>query len=297
MSQNLRDLAIAAFRKTAEEAYQQGSKLREYVMVAPDVEAETYRWPIFGSGDTVQRASQAPIVTANTQNKKPMSHLTPREFFERIDRYDNALTNVEAMRHYGMIAGKAVSRQYDEDIIEALKTFDTNAYSRTGLVATDMQVTVAAKMAAGSQPANPGLGAADLRKAVGIAMGEMDESSDLCLVYPNDQFENLAGELQLASSDYMQGAGGVTRTGRFEELYGCKPIFIGQNARRAGHGQLPSKRAYVFHKKAIGLAIGKIDNLTINEWDPNTQTTIIGAMALAGATRINNGGVVEIILP
>ena len=296
MSQHIRNLAIAAFRATAEEAYQTGSKLRMTVTEATGVEAETYRFPVFGTTDATVRASQADVVPSNLTNKKPTAVLSPRESFDYLDRQDQALTNVDTMRAYGMIHGKAVSRQYDADIIDALKLgrsgntpgYDTNAYSRDGLSA-------GLSINTGSATA---FTADNLAEARAMLMDEMDEDDgeNICLVYPARRFQQLAADMKLASMDYMQGTGapGVTKTGRFQEIYGCKPIFIGQQARRTGHGALPDNVAYLYHKRALGLAVGTTERLGVVAFIEQKRSWMIGAEANAGAVRINNGGIVEI---
>ena len=303
MSQHIRQLAIAAFRATAEEAYQTGSKLRHTVTEATGVEAETYRFPVFGTTDATVRASQSDVVPSNLTNKKPTATLSPRESFDYLDRQDQALTNVDTMRAYGMIHGKAVSRQFDADIIAALSHgrvassntpgYDTDAYSRDDLGSGLVVVTGST-----GTPSRTRVTADVIAEARSILMDEMDDddSTDICLLYPGSQFRNMADELKLASMDYMQGTGapGVTKTGRFEQIYGCKPIFIGQNARRSGHGKLPDNVAYMYHKRAVGLAVGTTERLGIVAFIEQKRSWLMGAEANAGAVRINNGGIVEI---
>ena len=291
MSQHIRDLAIEAFRSSAETAYQMGSKLREHVFEISGVEAEVQHFPVFGTTDATVRQSQQDVVPSNLTNKRPKAVLTPRESFDYLDRQDQALTNVDTMRAYGMIHGKAVSRQYDADIISVLGTYDGEAYSRT-----DPALSANLTYATTSGMFDHG----DIAVPRGMLMDEMDDdaSEDICLVYPAASFHLLATDVRLASMDYMQGtqAPGVTKTGKFMEIYGVKPIFIGNNARRTGHGALPANTAYMFHKRAIGLATGTVERLGVVAFIEQKRSWMIGAEANAGATRINNGGIVVITL-
>ena len=299
MSQALRQLAIDTFRENAELAYQTGSKLRDRVTVASGITGESHRFPIFGSTDAERRASQADVTPANLGNKRPTALLEPFESFDYLDLQDNAITNVDAMRQYGIVHGRAVARQFDEPIIAALQTYDANAYSRAGLAAAlSFKTGVAPDSKAAGVP--NGFTSAHIAEAMAMLMDEMDDSDpeDCTLVYPARRFDAMAGDVKLASMDYMQGTGspGVTKTGGFMSIYGCKPVFIGQNARRTGHGRLPDNRAYLFHRRAIGLATGTVENLGVVAKIEQKRSWLIGAEANAGATRINNGGVIEIRL-
>lgn len=288
MSLQLRQLALDAFRATAATAFQSGSRLRDRVTVMEDVEAATQRFPIFGVADANSRGSSQDVVPANIGNAKPTANLEPREVFDYIDRQDQAITNVDTMRRYGEISGKGVGRQLDNDIIEALKDYDATAYSRSGLGA-------ALSVSAGTAGK---LDAADIAKAVAMLMDELDnEDAELTLVAPALQFETWIADTKLANFDYLQqGAGrsNANATGSFEMIYGCKPILIGQKARRAGHGRLPDDRAYMFDRNCVGLAIGTVERMGVVEWVPQKRSWMVGAEANAGATRINNSGVVEI---
>ena len=101
--------------------------------------------------------------------------------------------------------------------------------------------------------------------------------------------------MKLASSDYLDGK--VTQSSKFNDLYGCDVVFIGQKARTAGHGALDNDaHAYIFANKSIGLAVGTTVQMGVVEWVPNRRSYLIGAEANAGAVRINNDGIVRIVL-
>ena len=286
MSLNSRALAIDAFRARAEAGYGVGSKLRNRVMEMTGVMAETQAFPVIGVTDAEVRSSQADVTPANLSNKRPVARLTPRESFDYLDRQDSALTNVDLMRAYGFQHGMAVGRQYDADIVAALAAYDANAYSRDGLTAILSVDTDAGKFEA-----------KDLAAAVGMLMAETDKSpsaADCTLAYPASSFAKMTEDMKLASQDYLSGQ--VTQTGMFGTLYGCTPIFIGDNARRTGKGKLDATHAYLFDRNAIGLAVGTTERMGVVEWVPQKRSWLIGAEANAGATRINNGGIVRIVL-
>ena len=290
MSQNLRNLAIEAFRATAEAAFQSGSKLRDRVMVISGVEAEKQRFPVIGVVDAVQRQSQADVTPSNTANAKPTADLTPDEAFDYIDRQDSALTNVDAMRGYGMTLGKGVSRQFDEKIIKSLDVgfASSQAYKHPGM--TGIRQTATGQT----------LNAAGLAGAMEMLMDfDFDpQVEDVTLAYPASQFSNMADEMKFASMDYMQGTTkpGVTKTGKFEEIYGCKPIFFGQSGRRTNKGRLQDNTAWLFCRRAVGLAVGTTERMGVVEWVPQKRSWLVGAECNSGAVKIQEAGIVKIRL-
>ena len=237
---------------------------------------------MIGVTDAQERASQADIVPANLGNARPTANLRTREAWDYVDGMDQAMTNVRALPAYGSTLGMAVSRQFDEDIIQAFP-WSATAYSRPGLTAIHEHTTTA----------NMGLQAADLAEAIAILMDEEIASSeeDCTFVYPARQFAKLAGDIKLASMDYMQGR--VTETSKFTDIYGCTPVFIGQGARRAGHGRLADNKAYVFARNAIRSRDRTIERMGVLEWVPHKRSWMVGGRPWAAQPRLQNAGIVE----
>ena len=296
MAANDRNLAIAAFKAAADLAYQSGSKLRSRVTRAPGIMAESYRFPVFGPTDANVRGSGQDVTPAIITNAKPTAMLTPRESFSYLDLQDMAITNVNFMQTRGRLHGKAVAREWDADIIDVLQNFDANAYTRDGLTAVGLTITTAA--GTGILQGGGSISADSLAKAISLLMNEdvgAEDPDECTLVCSADRFREFAAEEKFASMDYMQG-GSITKTTKFTEIYGCTPVLIGQNARRAGHGRLPDNRAYVFARSAIGLAEGVTEKMGIVKEIPHKRSTMLGAEANGGATRIQNAGIVTIEL-
>lgn len=307
-------LAIEVYRQSFWSAYQSGSKLRDRVYVEEGVEALIKHMPVFGAVDTNQRQEGQEVTVIDVPNARPTAMLKPWESFSLVDKQINAITNVELMRGKGMQHGKAVARQMDEPIIEALKAFDSNAYSRPGMTSTtygDPNATPAnAKTAHDMAPtasgyrshvvgaATPGqIKAEDIAEMKAVLMGEdfdVDEQ-DVTFVYDALEFGKMATEELLGSFDYLQQGSGrdnVTATSRFGMIYGAKPIAIGSQGRRGGHGKMPSGTAYMFVRNAVALAVGTTENMGVLDWIPMRRSTLVGGECNAGATRTQNAGIV-----
>ena len=307
MSVNLNKLAIESYRATFEEAYQSGSKLRDRVYVETGVEALVKHMPVIGVADTNQRGNQEDVVPVNLANARPFATLRPWEAFDYIDKQPNALTNVDAMRGYGMTLGKSVSRQMDQPIIEALQeawSANSAAYSRPGMTLSTYGNAAVGHGTANStgthvlDTATAGeIVAKDIARMKGALLSEdfdVDEQ-DVTFVYDAAQFAELATDEILANFDYLQQGSGkdnVTATSRFGMIYGAKPIAIGNRGRRDGHGQLPSRRAYMFVRNAVALAVGTTENMGVLDWVPMKRSTLVGGECNAGATRTQNAGIV-----
>ena len=296
MSAQLPALWVDAFRAQAQIGFQSGSRLRSRVTEVGGVEAATYRFPVISPVNTTRRASQQEITPQNTGNAKPTATLDPRESFDYIDQNDLARTNVDAMRAYGENHGKAVSRQFDEDILEAIKDvtdrFSATAppggyYVRSGLTAA---ISVANSVGTAGE-----LGHEKISQAVAKLMDE-DCSGDLTIVIPSTQFEHIAGDTQLSSSDFVNGKITAAGASAFTEVYGCMPVFMPRASRQAGYGQMDANVAYVFDRMALGLAVGTIERVGIIEWIPERRSWMLGAETIAGAVPTQASGFCKINL-
>ena len=285
----LQRLGIDAFRAAVDPSYQTGSKLRALVTEEPDVMAQSYRWSVAGTTDTRSRGSAQEIVPDDAGSATPTAYLESMESFNYNDIQDLAITNARWMAQEGTLRGKAVGRKHDGLIIGALAQWDPNAYILPGLVEANMTLETGTIGKIGS---------ADMAEAVSRLMDNAvgDDAEDDCtFVFPARQFVNLTQDDKLVSMDYLeqgQGTDNVTRTAIFRTIYGCRVIFIDQKARRMNHGRLADNQWFCFAKSAVGLATGTTERLGIVEWVVHRQSWLIGARANAGATRLQNAGVI-----
>ena len=298
MSTALRNLAKTAFEERALDAIQQGSKLRDRVTLKTGVVGDSKRFSVIGIAKAITRGSAEQVVPANVANAKPTANLTPSSSYDYVDNVDEAFTDVDAMRAYGYTHGKAVGRDFDTKIFDALDSYDTNAFSHPG-----MTQTIAAQTVSNTKGTANKLDAVKLSAAVAMLMNyDYDISAEeLTLAYPAISFEELAEEEKFASSRFVTDM--VTETARFSKLYNVMPIPIGNAGRAQGGGHLPgdttddrNKYAYLFARSAVGLAISTLDNPAVMVEVPERRSMLVGAECASGATRIQNAGIVRIQL-
>ena len=284
------NLAIDAFRAAVELGYQNGSLLMDAVQVQRGVMAQSYRFPVTGQVDAGSRGSKQEVQVSSARSSKPTAYLTPWESWDYIDKQDDAITNAQWMASQGEVHGKAISRQYDEVILAKARDYDSNAYSRDGLTANLAYTTVA----------NDTIDTDDLIECVAMLKDE-DADADCQFVFPAIQFKSFAKELKDAFWAF-QAATEPLKEGNFGRMYGCVPRPIPQQTRRPGRGKLNlqatganagrSNEFFVWNKNAIGLAVGTTETLGVVEWVPHRRSWLIGGETNAGATRIQNAGIV-----
>ena len=285
MSTADRDLNIQSFSANAQRGYDLGAMLRGTVVEEHLTNSESHRFPIFGVGDAIRRGHAADVTPIDVSNKKPTAFLEDWEFPTYVDPRDMEKSNVDNMRNKGLIGGDAVARQYDAEVIRVCQNYDGNAYSRDGLtkaLVVDGGPTV--------------LNAAAIAKMVTIIYRQMGMiMGTLTLMVPASQFGNMADDEKLASGDYLQqalGRANVTAAGQFGGMiFGTQLRFISDDATRDGHGRLPSNECYLYHDKAIGMALGPFKKKV--EWSTDKQAYLCYTGGSFGAVRINNGGIVK----
>ena len=280
------------------DAIQTGSKLRDRVTVASGVVGDTKRFSVIGVAKARTRGSSEDVVPANVANAKPTASLTPSSSYDYVDNVDEAFTDVDAMRAYGYTHGKAVGRDFDTKIFDALGDYDTSAFSHPG-----MTETIAAQTISNTKGEANKLDAVKFAAAVAMLMDYDYEISDeeLTLAYPAVSFEELAEEEKFASSRFVTDM--VTETAKFRKLYNVMPIPIGNAGRAQAGGNMPGadktardKYAYLFARSAVGLAISTLDNPAVMVEVPQKRSMLVGAECASGATRIQNAGIVRIQL-
>ena len=280
------NLHIDAFSEALQTGYNSGSRLMDRVLHLSDVQAATQRFPVLGTGEAEERASQADINPVNFGNAKPTANLAPAEAMDLIDENDLGVTNVPLAQKYGMQAGKAIGRRHDRDIIGALSAWSAAAYTRPGLVSPGNQVMVDQ---VGSKRGP--ITAENLAEGLSLLLDEdIDEGEDCTLVFQSGWFQDFAKEEKFSSMDYVNNR--LTETARLAQIYGCVPIGI-PNSRQAG--KLPANRAYLFARNAIGLATGTVGKDNIFDWIPIKQSYLVGSKTMSGACRIQNAGIVEFV--
>ena len=284
----IRDLSIVAYRAAAEEAYSTGSKLEGTVFMLDGVIGDTQRFPVTGPMEADEASGTDPVMEQAMADAKPVAHLRPYESFKRVRNTDTFFTNVAYARSVGMATSKGVGRRKDESIIESVKDFASDAYTRPGLTAMH-SVT-----AAGTNTASGEFDLKALATAIATLMDEgvADSIPDVTFVTSWKYFASLGTITEFTSSDYVER--GAIGRGRLPDIYGMNVVLIDFAGRKDGYGRLDDGVGYVYARNAIGLAKNPGEKMGIMDWIADRQSWLIGACASFGSTPIQNAGKVEV---
>ena len=303
----LRNLAINAFRMQFEKAVQSGSKLMGTCLTITGIEAETYRFPVIGVvTETTTRQAGGLIQATETPNAKPTATLTPDESWAWIDLQTKAITNVEAMEGYGETHGKALMRKcYDHKILRALAETPTSddqeemgPYRHPGL-----PNAAPYKLRVGTVAAGKDLTAGVIAEAMEMML-DFDDDLDpemLTLAMPATQWTKLANDQNFTNAQYYQGLTntGFSKTGKFGDLVGARPIIIGSKGARSVEGkigQVGGKTAsYLYHRNALGMAVGTTEKKGVVKFIDERRSWMVGGEGNTGAKKIQEAGIVEIV--
>lgn len=295
MSLRSHELAVQQYAAQFQSAYETGSQLIDCVKVRRGVQAEAVHFPVFGTAKSTTRDTSDDVARANIGNARPMVVLEPCESFDYVDKQDRHITNVDLLMGYAIPLGNALSRQYDERILRALRTWNTSAYTRPGLSAASTSHLI-------ETAASNIVGPRDVAKAVAVLRNESVtriSNYDMTLVVPALQFEQMSQQDKWSSNDFIQG-NRTTRDAMMNRIYGCRVIFFesGSIVDDAGNvdtddGGMADNEWYVFAKEAVGLAVGAVETLGVVEWIPQKRSHLVGGESSAGATRIQNAGIIK----
>ena len=292
MSKHLIDLGKRTYEARARVGVQSGSKLKSRVTLRENVMGLEKRFDVIGGTKSRSRGSAEDVVPAHLANAGPLAKLTESSSWDYIDNFDEKATDVDAMRAYGYSHGKAVARDFDTKIIACLAAYNSEAYSHPG-ISGQRQVNIAA---------NGKITAENWAEGMSMLMDyDYDLAmEDLTFVFPGTRYSDIVAEEKFSNRDYLGNWIGSGATP--SQILGAVPIAVGNAIRTHWGGALSTtdkatadKRAYLFVRDAVGLAVSSLDNPAVIEWVPQKRSTLVGAECAAGCTRIENAGIIEFV--
>lgn len=270
MVQAVTTLFIDSFDAEVKLAYQGIKSLRDTVRVKTGVIGSTHRFPKAGSGVATQHNRGNDVVAMNAGRSKVEATLSDWDAFDYEDIMDINKINFDDKKIIAENTVMAIGRREDQLIIDALDAGSTTTKG-DGTAALSVALLLDAKQA-------------------------LDENNvpgeDRTFVHSTTQLEQLLAITQVTSSDYMTVKSLVQ--GDVDTFLGFKFKMIGSRS----EGGLPrpagvEQDSYVYHKQAVGLAIGK-DMTTMVDWIAEKLAWQIGCVYSAGAVVIDANGVVTI---
>lgn len=249
--------------------YQGTKSLRETVRLKTGVVGSTHKFPKAGKGVATAHNAGSRVVPMNASRSRVTCTLTGWDSFEYEDIFDFNQSNVNDRKTYSENSAMAIGRREDQLIIDALSAgYDSGNEVGTGAAAMDVATLIAVSEILNTNN-----------------VPDMDRTA---IIHPK-QLKSLLGTTQVTSADYNSVKSLVN--GDLDTFLGFKFIKIGSR----DEGGIPEpvtnkRRAFFYHKKAVGLAIGR-DMIPMVDWVADLTAWQIGHVFMAGAVVIDNEGV------
>ena len=283
MSKFLSNAAIQEFDSEVKHEYQSMGKLRNTVALRTNVTGDAYKFTRMGQGLANQKATQADVTPMDISHGRQTATLENWNAPEYTDIFDQAEVNFDEKQELAKTIAKALARREDQIIIDAMAA---GTYSATPGTDADTGFDIAAGAAA--------LTVAKLRSAAmsGLTNCNVDDE-DRTLICTAAGVEQLLGDPEVTSSDFNVLKALVSGTLQDTTYMGFNICIIGQRVEGGLPGTASDRKAFAYHKQALGYAVG-IDMKTTIDWVAQKTSWLANGMLKAGAVVRENAGIVRI---
>lgn len=206
----------------------------------------------------------------NIQYQRPTATLEDWYAAEYTDIFNQQKVNFDEREKLAKTVAFAMGRREDQLILNALATGGQTATVGTvgtALVSDDLASARATLLHNG-----------------------VDEMANVCAILPGRWYKDLAADVKVVSTDYVNGR--MVQTGMVPHLHGMKVKFI--EDRSTAEGFNPSDGiGWVIEQDAVGLAVG-LDHRTEINYIPEKTSWLTNGILSAGAVTIDNRGVIKL---
>jgi hypothetical protein len=264
---------------------QRGSKLRNFVMQGSYNGKAAKAVEQIGAVAAQKRTTRhgdTPLI--NTPHDARWVHPNDFEIADLIDDQDKLRMLIDPQSSYAVNQAYAIGRAMDDEIIRA--ALGTSLTGENGSTSTAFD-TSNQQIAAGAA----GLTIAKLRDAKRILLGnEVDVDMDpLCMIVTAQQLDDLLGTTEVSSADYNTVKALVQ--GDVDTFMGFKFV----HCERLGVDGSSNRRVIAFAKSGMHMGLWNDINSQISPRADKSYATQVYTKATFGATRTEEGKVVEIL--
>jgi len=254
--------------------------LRECVTVRTGVVGGDYKFTRMGKGLANQKASQADVTPMDISHARQRAILENWNAPEYTDIFDQAEVNFDERTELAQTIAKAIGRREDQIIIDTMAGV-TFATTNDQDADTGFSATVATNLTV-----------AELRTAA-KHLNDIEAPDDERYCLTNAQgLDALLATTQITSADYNSVKALVQ--GEVDTFMGFKFKKVGTRVEGGLPGSGATSQAYMWHKAAVGIAIG-IDMKTTIDWVAHKTSWLANGMYKAGAVAREPQGIVRII--
>ena len=261
---------IIDYEAEVHQAFQQrGSLFMNAVRLKRGVTGSQTKFPVYGSVEANQKARHADIVPLNPDHSAVTVSLADWYAGIYSDALDELKSNVDERKAAATAGASALGRRADLEVTTALQA------------ATQIEVVGAA-----------GLTKAKIRSSIETLDGNSVPADDRWGYVGAHQWQELMAISEFANADYVGAKDLPFATGARTRFWnGINWVF---------HPNLPTQDAganrdcYVFHRSAVGLAVGQ-DITLILSYVPEKDAHLITHKMSMGSIIIEQNGIVEIV--
>lgn len=268
---------------------QKGSRLRDKVMVEPDVTGETVFMDQIGPTEaqrTTTRHADSPLV--DTQHERRQITMIDVEWGDLIDDFDKLKTLIDPQSAYATNASWAVGREIDDIIIE--KFFADASTGKDGGTTTSFPASQQVAVDLDGDGTDEGLTVNKLREARKILLeNEVDLDMEPAYIgVTANQLNDLLQQTEVTSSDFNTVKALVD--GNINTFMGFNFV----HTERYPTDTNADRRCPVWVPSGMGLAVAKDPTSRIEERPDKRFSMYVYYMTSVGSSRLEEEKVVEI---
>ena len=276
MSKNLSALAVKQFEAevhheftaVAAVGYQELARTRF-------IKANKTQFPVFGYSKMRPHVKGVQIAPANGARTPVEVELSRYAIMDTTDIFDNAEVNFSERQEFVKSIANSFKNQGMQVLIDALQAATASRVIANNISGAADNLTVTAVREA----------------AKTLDENGVPNDGGRILMVPASAMHALTREPEVTSSDFVNKQ--VYNTGTLPDFYGFKVIPIGNME----EGGMPTSgndaTCFAFHKRAVGLAIGVNQEVTI-DWENTYGMWSVAGFLSAGAKVIDTKGLVDI---
>ena len=281
MSKFLTSAAVTEFDNEVKHEYQAMQTLRQTVTIRTGVVGESYKFTRMGAGIANQKATQADVTPMDISHGRQTATLENWNAPEYTDIFDQAEVNFDERQELAKTIAMALGRREDQIIIDAMAA---GTYSTTPGTDPDTGLSV---VVAGA------LTVQQLREAALRGLTKRSAPAEgRTIAITADGVNQLLATTAVTSADFNSVRALVN--GDLNTFLGLDFKIIAER----DEGGLPGAGtstcdAFVYHKAAVGFAVG-IDMKTTIDWVAQKTSWLANGMLKAGAVIRENKGIVKV---
>ena len=261
------------FDSEVKRAYGDYSVLQDKVYTKGNIVGKRVAFRKKGKGMATRHIPGADVTAMNVTYEQVWCELEDWEAFDYVDKFDAKKINYNEVTELAEVAADCLGLRIDQIIIDKMAAgYDT------------------VKMKVGTT--NTALTVATLRAAVRKLNANSVPSTERYFAHTAQQLDDLLGTTEATSKDFNSVQALVDA--ELKRFLGLEFVMIGER----DEGGLPVSgddvTGFVWHKRAVGFS--KAQNLeTSMDWIPEKRSYLVGGDFSAGATVIDDRGVVGVI--